>query len=429
MSKLIINELSELERAGVIDEATAGRIRDYYAAQTKAASANRLNIVFAILGTILVGMGIILVIAHNWDQLSRVIKVFIAFLPVLIGQGLCTWALVKHKFDRVWLECSSVFLFFGVGACIAMVSQVYHIPSSGGTFVLTWMLLVFPLIYIMRSSITSLLYLVGITAYGSFYSDLFAGADYTYWCLLALAIPYYVMLIKTQPRSNLIYIHHWFVPLSVTICLGFVMGNAETLFLPAYICLMAVFYLVGTYAGFMQNKILSNGYLVIGSVGTVIILLICSFENFWNFWSYENDPQVLLLTTPGGWITLLLFMIAMALAWKWMVLEKQEVNWLGLLFIPFILGFFLLGEAGRAAAILVNLLTLGAGLATIQRGNRLNHLGILNYGLAIIALLVICRFFDEHISFVVRGLMFIAVGVGFFVANSRLIKKRKLHES
>jgi len=41
---------------------------------------------------------------------------------------------------------------------------------------------------------------------------------------------------------------------------------------------------------------------------------------------------------------------------------------------------------------------------------------------------VVCRFFDTNISFVLRGLMFVAVGAGFFFANSRLIKKRQQHE-
>jgi hypothetical protein len=75
--------------------------------------------------------------------------------------------------------------------------------------------------------------------------------------------------------------------------------------------------------------------------------------------------------------------------------------------------------------ILINLLVLAVGIFTIRRGLAMNHLGVLNYGLLIVAALVICRFFDTGISFVVRGLLFVAVGAGFFYANSRLIKRRK----
>jgi hypothetical protein len=78
--------------------------------------------------------------------------------------------------------------------------------------------------------------------------------------------------------------------------------------------------------------------------------------------------------------------------------------------------------------VLMNLLVLAAAIFTMQRGNALHHLGILNYGLLIIAALVVCRFFDTDISFVIRGLLFVGVGAGFFFANSQFIKKRKQHE-
>jgi hypothetical protein len=39
--------------------------------------------------------------------------------------------------------------------------------------------------------------------------------------------------------------------------------------------------------------------------------------------------------------------------------------------------------------------------------------------------LVVCKFFDEDLSFITRGILFISVGIGFFVANYLVIKKRK----
>jgi uncharacterized membrane protein len=426
MSKQFVNELGELESAGVIDAETAKRIADFYAGKNKSSSDGRINLVFAILGTILVSLGIILVVAHNWDQLPRFIKISFAFLPVLIGQGLCVLALKKYPAKKVWRECSSVFLFFAVGACIAMISQVYHIPSSGGTFVFTWMLLVFPLIYLMRSAITSLLYIVGITAFATYFGG-GTGISIIHYCwMLGLVIPYYLLLIKYEPRSNYCFLHHWILPLSVILSYGFVFHDNSDMQILGYTCICATFYLLGTYANFLQHKIMSNGYLVIGSIGTVIILLIAGFDDFWNLGGILGDEEI----NPMRDILPLIFVFSFAcyLAYLFIVVKKQAINWLGLVFIPFTLIYFLFSNNPGLAAIFINILTLAAGLATIQRGNRLNHLGILNYGLIIIALLVICRFFDDQISFVIRGLMFIAVGIGFFVANNRLIKKRKLNE-
>ena len=77
---------------------------------------------------------------------------------------------------------------------------------------------------------------------------------------------------------------------------------------------------------------------------------------------------------------------------------------------------------------LANILVLLIGVAEINRGNKSNNLGILNYGLAIITILIICRFFDTDMSFAIRGILFLLVGFGFFVTNYITLKKRKKNE-
>ena len=74
----ILKELTELTKENVITQETAERIRDYYENKSSS-STNRLFIIFGILGAILVGLGVILVIAHNWDELTRGTKTFFAF--------------------------------------------------------------------------------------------------------------------------------------------------------------------------------------------------------------------------------------------------------------------------------------------------------------------------------------------------------------
>jgi len=63
----ITQVLPELVREGLITADQAERIRARYAADPQR-SGNRMLLVFAILGSLLVGLGIILIIAHNWDE-------------------------------------------------------------------------------------------------------------------------------------------------------------------------------------------------------------------------------------------------------------------------------------------------------------------------------------------------------------------------
>ncbi|HEY9009292.1 MAG TPA: DUF2157 domain-containing protein, partial [Ohtaekwangia sp.] len=165
MSKPILKDLPELVHAHVISEETAQRIRVYYE-QKQEQTPNRLMVVFGILGALLVGLGIILIIAHNWDDFGKPVKLFFALLPLLAGQALCGYTLFKKQDSVAWRESAATFLFLAIAAAISIVSQVYNIDGTLAGFLFIWMLLAFPIIYVVQSSIASLLYIIGITWYG-----------------------------------------------------------------------------------------------------------------------------------------------------------------------------------------------------------------------------------------------------------------------
>lgn len=430
MSKNIINELPELVTAGLINSETAEQIKIYYRKKDKGQSDGRVNILFAILGTVLVGLGIILMVAHNWDNLSRPLKLFFSFIPVLIGQALCGYTLYKKMGSAAWRESCAVLLFFAAGACLALVSQTYHLPEDLKSFLFVWMLLVFPLIYIMRSSMVSLLYICGVTLYAVYDGYGYDSKElYHYWWLILLVVPHYLLLCKQKPDSNFTNFHHWFIPLSLTICLGTLARNAEELMFITYMSMFGTFYLLGTSARLSGKKIFSNGYLVIGSLGTMCLLLALSFRWFWDELANKQGREDWLLSSPEMMAAIVLSLIAIILLLLHIRNRKGEpVNLMGFIFAGFIIIFFIGISNALTATIATNILLLAAAIFTINRGNQLNHLGILNYGLLIITALVICRFFDTDISFIIRGLMFVAVGAGFFIANNQLLKKRKQHD-
>jgi len=95
-------------------------------------------------------------------------------------------------------------------------------------------------------------------------------------------------------------------------------------------------------------------------------------------------------------------------------------------FAVFIL-IYIIGSYSSVAILLINVLILVIGLAITRNGAQQDHLGILNYGLLIITALALCRFFDERLSFILRGTLFVLVGIGFFLANYQMLKKRRAH--
>lgn len=425
----ILNDLPELVREEVITPETAERLRDYYQ-RKEATSPHRLITVFGVLGAILTGLGIILIIAHNWDTLSRPVQTFFAFLPLLVGQALCGFALWKRDASDAWRESAATFLFFAVGASISLVSQVYHIPGGQGTFLLTWMALCLPLVYVMRSSVVSLLFLSGITWYAAqeSYWSYPSGKSYAYWLLLSLALPYYYSLIKRRPQSNYTTFHHWIVPLSLVITLGTVAERHEELLFPAYTSLFGLFCLVGDLPFLSSQRTRNNGYRVLGSLGTMALLLSLSFAEMWNSIRREDWTESRVIASPEAITATLITLAALALLYRQLKRKTtRELSPVEFAFAFFIV-VFLYGLFYPAAVVLTNLLVLGIGVATIRSGTRQDHLGIINYGLLIIAALVVCRFFDTDLSFIVRGALFVLVGLGFFAMNYWTLQKRKTYE-
>ncbi len=430
----ILKELDELTKAQVISPESAENIRNYYRSKQEH-SGNRLFIVFGILGAILVGLGLILIIAHNWDDLSKNTKVCVAYLPLVIAQLLCIFALVKKSDSSAWREASSAFLFCAVGACISLISQVYNIQGDLPSFLFTWLILCLPIIYLMRSSVASLLYIVGISYYCcelNYFSHFFSSykpVHYHYWWMLLLALPHYYLLVKNKPDSNYTVFHNWLVPLSLVVCLGSVGRHHDELMYMAYMSMFGLFYLIGTSGAFAQMKRNLSGYLVLGSLGTTQILLTLSFRDFWTrlgndparFFEWYSSPEamaVYILTASA--IGLLIFQNRKGI---------REFHPMKVIFLLFLFIFMLGVVSPYSAVAVINLLVLATGIMVIRHGVMKDHLGILNYGLLTITALVICRFFDSDISFVIRGLLFVLVGTGFFVANYLMLKKRKQTEN
>jgi hypothetical protein len=63
------------------------------------------------------------------------------------------------------------------------------------------------------------------------------------------------------------------------------------------------------------------------------------------------------------------------------------------------------------------------GITGLAEGWRSGRLVRANAGLLALAGLAVARFFDADVSFLVRGLAFIVVGVGFLLTNLLLIRR------
>ena len=106
-------------------------------------------------GALLIGTGIIVILAHNWTQLSRPVRALLSFVPLLTGQALCAWTLLRKRQSLAWREGSTTFLTLAIGASLALISQTYQISGSFSRLLLAWTLLALPLAYLFSSGVSA----------------------------------------------------------------------------------------------------------------------------------------------------------------------------------------------------------------------------------------------------------------------------------
>lgn len=429
----IIKELPELVRENVISQELADNIQEYYR-NKKGTSSKLLLVVFSILGAILVGLGIIQIIAHNWDDFSINTKVIFSFLPLVASQILAAFALIKKYESKAWLESTAILLVFSIGACISLISQTYHIYGDLAKFILVWSLLSLPIAYIFRSSVTSLLYIIAISSYGvaKGYSMNTSIESYYYWLLLAGIIPYYFKLMKTNSKSVATQFHNWFIPISLIIGFGTLVDRSvdveqEGFAILGYFGLHFLLYFIGSLKQYNQEKLIYNGFKFLGSLGTIFLLFTNSSDYNWHRTNYLSADVANITQTPIYYISIFIIILGTVVLYlnKSKIISKFDP--MNFVFIAF--GFaFLVSPFVNLAIVLVNVYIFLLGVYYIKEGTKLDHLGTLNKGLAIISLLTLARFLDTDLDYIIKGIIFVFVGILFFVANLVIIRKRKVNE-
>lgn len=415
-------ELSELIEEEIISEEIATKIDDYYNINSHN-QPNRLLTIFGILGSLLVGLGVILILAHNWDDFPKTIKTTFAFLPLLIGQFIVGFSILKKK-TKTWLEASGVFLFFAVGSSISLISQIHNIPGNLSSFLLTWILLCIPLIYLLKSKAVLFLSIIFSTVYACDLGYNFSGIRATPWMyilILALLLPNYLKLLKNEKSKNSTALLNWLLPLSLMITFGTFINSIYKFELLIYILFFGLLYNIGQLKTFQKLRIAKNGFLILGSLGLLVTMLFASSQYFWkgNFdYSFINANETI-ITTCILFSTLGILYLNKSFSKLTFGNLFQYVSILMVfifltLFVDYSIPFFL-----------TNLGIFILGVSTIKKGVDTTNFTFLNYGLIIITSLITARFFDTEMSFVFRGLIFIIVGVGFFVSNYLMVKKLK----
>ena len=424
----LYDELPTLVSEGVLTGEGAERLRQHYG-EGEPRSGRRIALtVCSILGAVLIGAGVILLLAHNWDDLSRAARTALSLVPLAAAQALAFWALATGRRSAAWREGLGTYLSLAVGAAIALVAQTYNIPGDTGSFLLTWMLLILPAVYLLDAVVPAVIYLAGMTAWAGCEQSA-RGHSAWFWVWMALALPYFAAHVRRNPYSPASAVLGW----SLAICLGIGMGIVlspvlENVWIVLYSLLLAAFYLAGTVWFRNSPTAWQNPLHSVGAMGIAGLSLLLSFKWLWHEFDY-NHLLLLNFARPEAWAALLVLGILLVLATALLPAVRRLDPFrlvYGAMPAMAVGGQWLHSRwDSRPPAVLFSLYLFALGLTTLVSGIRRGRIGTVNAGLLMLAALIVARFFDSDLSFVVRGLAFVGVGVGFLVANVVMIKRMK----
>lgn len=417
-------DLEELVTNQVIDPETALRIQEYYDRKSKESKASRLLLILSITGIVLVGLGLILIIAYNWDTIPKFFKLVIAFFPLAVTQAFGLWVLLKRKSSVLWRESAALAILFAVGIAMSLVTQIYHIEGPLSGFLKWWILLAAPLVLVFASDVVSLAIWIGTGWYLTSISWTRSDYDLFSPIVIILALAWYAWRLRYEGVKKLMTFHHWAIPIVLTIYVFSLAPHTCNRFL--LITLMTLFMGFGlvAFTVFKGHGLLTNGYRIGQFLGTWIAGIVLGFESYWT--SPRQDSLTRCLSDFPVFFPLVNLAVLGYLTYTYLRRAKEsepdDMGWMSLALIAVVIVGSWYPGLGHIAS---NIILLAGSARIIYGGLSRENLFLLNLGLLTLASWIISRFFETNISFVWKGILFITLGILCFGLNWFILKKQR----
>lgn len=404
-------------------------LSEYQLPGAESSQSHWSNVLLISLGAVLIGGGVILLLAHNWEDFGKGTRTLLSFLPLVLAQVLCWFAIQYRPQSLALRESGGTLLFFAVAASIALISQTYHIYGDLERFLVVWLALGIPIAYLMRSATTLMLASILIVWLCCLERE-------PYWLLYVTLIPYFYQLHKRQSRFLLPWAL-WLALIGLSISVVYASSYYQS---PLHdrgvyiaLALGCAYYCLGYWLfgieeeRFWANPPTSFGILLIGGVGLGLTWL--GNSSIYSLWNTDKALQLndyLILCLVG--LSIVGTMVFIVRTYKDFLMS----HWVAL--TSFILA--LLGVSGLDTLIhdnimvsFANLYILIGSVLLMFQGINQQRLLLLNGGLIWFSLLVLFRYFDSDIPFVLKGVIFIVIGIAFIVTNVWFRKKQSLAEA
>ena len=454
------DESAQWRQEGLIDSELFEHLRQRYQLdQLESGSSNRFTAVLLGLGGILLGLGVITLVAANWQawpRLLRVVVIFSAFLGVNAA-GFYVWQRTEQQSGSGRL--GNGLLLAGallMGANIGLMSQMFHQSGSVDGLYLVWGLGVLVMAYSLRLTALGVLswILIFMSYWGANVGSAWGGqnaeVDWIAWLTRYLPIlitPLYLPLAHGC-RSRALY-GIWGVGLMTLLPSALTVGQLNPVLQTLTIMLPPA--LLWVYRAQFGRRP-SDRFESIGRSLSIWFVSIAtyaySFRMLWtNAGQLSDGPEF-----EGGYLFLIglagLWAIAAYGGWQWFLrwrsrspgesLQEPRELWmktpvfavvlliLGVAVFCQLQGFFgQLGSAFVFGPLALNLLLFFIGFALLHDGILLGIRQRFWGGMGIVVIGLVTRMFEYDTDLLLKALVLAVCGIGIIVAGLWFEKKAR----
>ncbi|HPI03119.1 MAG TPA: DUF2157 domain-containing protein [Candidatus Goldiibacteriota bacterium] len=426
--KWLYDELPKLEADKVVTGAVSEKIRNYYGSLVDKNAVHPVLAIFYVMGSVLIGLGIILLIGYNWDNIPRLFKVITSLLPVTIGMG-AGYFTYKKGMGKSWKEGVAVFWFLSIGATIALISQTYNIHGEIADFFLIWLILGFPVIYVLKSPMAYFLYMAGAVTWASIV-QIDGGFATAFWLFIAAAMPFYIKLFIEDRYSPVVIRTSFITAAAFTSAVGLTLEKCVPgLWMIIYSSLFCFIYMLSARLYDDNEPAIKKPYNWFSAVGIAVLMLLLSYDWAWDSIGWNHYRHGGNFYEQAAVFDYLLTVVLPACAVYMMVdvikSKKKMILDYGASFVIVIACYIFVALAGKvlgdtavaAALFFINIYIVYLSAVTIKFGIENRHMMTVNSGMFLFGILVLLRFLDMDLSLLIRGVAFIIMGVVFLVSN------------
>ena len=171
-----------------IEELIYGEKKEVIISQEKTTEKNRIKIILAIVGSLLVASGLALVFFGFWQNLSVVFQTIFSLIPMILGQVFAIYTFTKKKESVSWRESASIIWSIGVIATIALLNGIHNINLGYINCLAIDAFLIIPIMFLFNT-ISPLVFIL--------YSSIHIGVDGLWQYILISVVIYIISIVFT----------------------------------------------------------------------------------------------------------------------------------------------------------------------------------------------------------------------------------------